>query len=190
MRNLGVFAQTIIAATLTTDATRVSLSLEIPAGSTGYRLQIAAGTATAVFVSKPQVELGSTATEYQPITTNTQFAADNWANNLQAIQPTTSNKPMLRQTPTSKRYWLEALDAARSLNVTFATAPGTMYVGRVTPEGIEWATENWSATTKSLVGTGTYNAGIIARNREFTANEKALVERYFGRQLPLTGEWP
>jgi hypothetical protein len=63
-----------------------------------------------------------------------------------------------------------------------------MYVGRVTPEGIEWATEDWSATTKNLIARGAYNAGIIARSREFTANEKALVERYFARQLPTLGQ--
>ena len=115
------------------------------------------------------------------------YMADVSGKGKHAIQSTGANKPTLRQTSTTGRYWLEAETATKALNVTFASAPGTMYVGRVTPEGIEWATEDWSTTTKSLVAMGTYNAGIIARSREFTANEKALVERYFSRQLPTLG---
>jgi hypothetical protein len=95
-----------------------------------------------------------------------------------ASQATTGNKPTLRTTPTTGRHWLEAIDSARVLNITFGVAPGTMYVGRVTAEGMEWLTETWG-TTVNILRQDRYNAGIVARSRDWTASEKELVEAYF-----------
>ena len=95
-----------------------------------------------------------------------------------ATQGTTANCPTLRETPTSKRRWLEANDATDALNLTFATAPGTMYVGRATAEGFEWSTETWG-TTVNTMRQGRFNAGMVARSRDWTASEKVLVEAYF-----------
>jgi hypothetical protein len=117
------------------------------------------------------------------------YLADFSGKGNNAIQATTANKPTLRITPLTGRYWLESIDASRALNLTFATAPGNMHVGRVTPEGVVWSTENWSATTRNLLGgTGSYSAGVIARKTPFTAREMALVNAYFARQLPILGQ--
>lgn len=98
-----------------------------------------------------------------------------------AIWPTTAQKPTLRQTDLTKRYWLEAIDANRALNITFATAPGTMCVGRVTPEGMKWRTEVWG-TSVNILEVDALNSGLIARSRPFVAAERALAEAYFARQ--------
>lgn len=105
-----------------------------------------------------------------------------------AFQSTTANMPTLRVTPETGRYWLESIDTARSLNLTTPEPYGTMYVGRVTPEGMVWSTENWSTTTVNVLGgAGSYSAGYVARGREFTAAEKALIAAYFARQMPNVG---
>lgn len=101
-----------------------------------------------------------------------------------ASQGTTALCPILRQTPTTQRRWLEAPDADDALNLTFASAPGTMYVGRLTAEGVEWVTETWGKTVNT-VRQNRYNSALIARSREFTANEKALVEQYWARYMTV-----
>ena len=101
-----------------------------------------------------------------------------------ALQATGANKPTLRTTPQTGRYWLEAIDSARALNITFGVAPGTMYVGRVTSEGMEWLTESWSTTTINILRTNRYNAGLVARSRDWSPAEKALISAYFSRQMP------
>lgn len=105
-----------------------------------------------------------------------------------AFQSTTANMPTLRVTPETGRYWLESIDTARSLNLTTPEPYGTMYVGRVTPEGMVWATENWSTTTVNVLGgAGSYSAGYVARGRAWSDAEKALIEAYFARQMPGLG---
>ncbi len=100
-----------------------------------------------------------------------------------AFQGTTPNCPILRRTSVTGRYWLEA-DSDDALNLVFPSAPGTMYVGRATAEGFEWTTETWGTTVNTL-RQGRYNAGVVARSRDWTAPEKALIEAYFARQLPM-----
>jgi lysophospholipase L1-like esterase len=99
-----------------------------------------------------------------------------------AAQGTTANCPTLSQTPVTGRYWLEA-DSTDALNLVFPSAPGTMYVGRVTAEGVEWRTEVWGASV-NIVEVDAFNAGMVARSRYWSAAEKALVEAYFARQAP------
>lgn len=103
-----------------------------------------------------------------------------------ATQATTALCPTLRQTSSSNRRWLEAVDSDDALNIVFASAPGTMYVGRFTSEGVEWTTESWG-TTVNTIRRWRYNGGLIARNRNWTAAEKALIESYRARYLPTLG---
>jgi hypothetical protein len=103
-----------------------------------------------------------------------------------ASQGTTALCPIARRTPQTNRLWLEAPDADDALNMTFAAAPGTMYVGCGTAEGVEWSTETWG-TTVNTVRHGRFNSWLIARSREFTASEKALIESYYRRVLPQLG---
>ena len=105
---------------------------------------------------------------------------------LDAFQATTALCPTLRQTSSSNRRWLEAVDSDDALNIVFASAPGTMYVGRFTSEGVEWTTESWG-TTVNTIRQARYNGGLIARNRDWTAAEKALIESYRARYLPTLG---
>ena len=105
---------------------------------------------------------------------------------LDAFQATTALCPTLRQTSSSNRRWLEAVDSDDALNLTFGVAPGTMYVGWFTPEGVEWTTESWG-TTVNTVRQNRYNGGLIARNRAWTVAEKALIESYRARYLPTLG---
>jgi hypothetical protein len=103
-----------------------------------------------------------------------------------ASQGTTALCPVLRETPITGRRWLETPDATDALNMTFASAPGTMYVARLTAEGVERLTETWG-TTVNTVRQGRYDGGLIARSRDWSANEWALIERYFGRYAPGLG---
>jgi hypothetical protein len=106
-----------------------------------------------------------------------------------ASQATTSLCPILRETPVTKRRWLEAPDADDALNLTFAIAPGECDVGVLNGDGSFTWTRPTLGTTVNVLTRFALNAFWIMRQRAFDAPERALIERYARRHAPLPGEW-
>jgi hypothetical protein len=122
--------------------------------------------------------------------TNGQWAEfDNFSvrelNGSHAIQATTANKPTLRRTA-SGRHWLQA-DSNDVMNITFASAPGVVELGRLNQSGAMVWTTPTLGTTWNMIAEG-FNGLTLMRKTPFTDREKALISHYAARQAPLPGE--
>lgn len=142
-----------------------------------------------IYLANAQFEIGPVATEYQPITTNAEFAAANWANNIQAIQATTANKPYLRKTPQTNRYWLDGNATVCNLTATWGSSLGSnCTIARLDPElGVQWSEAQTIGTTFNLITPYAYHGPMLIINRALTAAEKAVVGRVMNRFMPQLG---
>ena len=104
-----------------------------------------------------------------------------------AIQWTTANKPILRKTPTTGVYWLDANTSTSALNVALGNLGSACTVARSGAEGVTF-TENVSITsTYNIAPAFSFNSDVAIFNRALTETEKALITRYMARAVPLLG---
>lgn len=128
-----------------------------------------------------QLDIGSVATDYQM--TGALVGRGN-----HALQSTTANKPYLRRTPTSGKYWYDSNTSTGALNATFASALGSACtIATVTPEGVTIAENQTVGTTYNIAPPYGYNSDVLIINRALTAAEKALVTRVMQRSVPTLG---
>ena len=105
-----------------------------------------------------------------------------------AIQATTANKPYLRLTPTTGKFWYDSNTATGALNVTFASALGSACtIATVTPEGVSILENQTVGTTYNICPPYGYNSDVLIINRALTVAEKALVKRVMQRSVPGLG---
>lgn len=106
-----------------------------------------------------------------------------------ATQSTTGNKPYLRQTPTTKRYWLDGNAATANLTATFPSSLGSSCtIATLDPEfGVIWKEAQTISTTYNLITPYAYHGPQFIINRALTASEKAIVARVMLRQMPGLG---
>ena len=105
-----------------------------------------------------------------------------------AIQAATANKPYLRATPTTGKYWCDSNTATGAMNVTFASALGSSCtIATVTPEGVSILENQTVGTTYNICPPYGYNSDVLIINRALTAAEKALVTRVMTRNVPVLG---
>jgi len=105
-----------------------------------------------------------------------------------AIQATTANKPYLRRTPVSNKYWLDSNTSTGALTATFASALGSACtIATVGAEGVTIAENQTVSTTYNLTPPYGYNGDVLIINRALTAVEKALVTRVLRRNVPTLG---
>ena len=107
---------------------------------------------------------------------------------VHAFQGTPEERCTLRELPDG-RYWLQAA-AGQSLNITLAAAPGVVHVGRASDAGMTWGWEDWSTVTRTVVVEGACNRGVVARNREWAASERALIAAYYALPKSTLGLRP
>ena len=106
---------------------------------------------------------------------------------LVAYQAATANKPILRQTPTTGVYWLDANTSTSALNVALGNLGSACTVARSGAEGVTF-TENVSITsTYNIAPAFSFNSDVAIFNRALTETEKALITRYMARAVPLLG---
>lgn len=115
-----------------------------------------------------------------------------WANNVpgkpSAIQATTANKPYLRRTPASQKYWLDPNIATGALTATFASSLGSSCtIATVGPDGVLIKENQTITTTYNIAPAWAYASDILIINRALTVAEKALVTRHFNRNKPAYG---
>lgn len=105
------------------------------------------------------------------------------------IQQTTANKPYLRLTPTTGRYWLDGNTATANLTATFPSSLGSSCtIARLDPElGVVWQENQTIGITFNLITPYSYGGPILVINRALTAAEKAIVERVMMREMPALG---
>lgn len=105
-----------------------------------------------------------------------------------AIQSTTGNKPYLRRTPTSQKYWLDSNTATGALTATFASSLGSACtIATVGAEGVTLLENQTVGTTYNLCPPYGYNGDVLIINRALTATEKALLTAYMQRNVPTLG---
>ena len=105
-----------------------------------------------------------------------------------AIQATTGNKPYLRQTPVSNKFWLDSNTSTGALTATFSGSLGSACtIATVGAEGVTIAENQTVDTTYNLTPPFSYNGDVLIINRALTAAEKALVTRVMGRNVPGLG---
>lgn len=105
-----------------------------------------------------------------------------------AIQATTANKPYLRKTPVSNKFWLDSNTATGALTATFASSLGSACtIATVGAEGVTIADNQTVGTTYNLCPPYGYNGDVLIINRALTAVEKSLVTRVMGRNVPTMG---
>lgn len=103
-----------------------------------------------------------------------------------AIQATTGNKPYLRKTPVSNKFWLDSNTATGALTATFASSLGSACtIATVGAEGVTIADNQTVGTTYNLCPPYGYNGDVLIINRALTAVEKALVKRVMVRNVPV-----
>lgn len=115
-----------------------------------------------------------------------------WANNApgksSAIQATTANKPYLRITPASRKYWLDPNTENGALTATFDSALGSACtIVTVGPDGVLIQENQTITTTHNIAPAYAYASDILIINRALTAVEKALVTRVLSRNVPTLG---
>ncbi len=105
-----------------------------------------------------------------------------------AIQATTANKPYLRQTPVSGKYWYDSNTGTGALTATFSSSLGSACtIATVTPDGVTIAENQTVGTTYNICQPYNYNSDVLIINRALTAAEKALVTRVMQRSVPTLG---
>jgi len=140
--------------------------------------------ASGMYIWGAQLEVGASATPYQKIITG---AADCLPGN-HAIQATTANKPYLRLTPTTNKYWYDSNTATGALTATFSGALGSACtVATVTPEGVSILESQTVGATYNICPAYGYNADVLIIDRALTVAEKALVTRVMQRSVPSLG---
>ena len=116
-----------------------------------------------------------------------------WANQISggpaAVQATTANKPFLRKTPQTNRYWLDGNTSTANLTATFPSSLGSnCTIARLDPElGVQWSESQTIGTTFNLITPYAYHGPMLIINRALTAAEKAVVARVMGRFMPSLG---
>lgn len=115
-----------------------------------------------------------------------------WANNVaglpNAVQATTANKPYLRRTPASQKYWLDSNTATGALTATFASALGSACtIATVGPDGVLIKENQTVSTTYNIAPAYSYTSDVLIINRVLTVTEKVLVTRSFLRKKPAYG---
>ena len=105
-----------------------------------------------------------------------------------ATQSTTANKPYLRKTPVSNKFWLDSNTATGALTATFASSLGSACtIATVGAEGVTIAENQTVGTTYNLCPPYGYNGDVLIINRALTSAEKALVNRVMQRNVPTLG---
>jgi len=111
--------------------------------------------------------------------------ANNVPGKPNALQATTANKPYLRRTPVSNKFWLDSNTSTGALTATFASALGSACtIATVGAEGVTIADNQTVGTTYNLCPNSRSSGDILIINRALTAIEKALVTRVFLRNRP------
>lgn len=118
--------------------------------------------------------------------------AGKWSNAIttltSAVQATTANKPYLRRTPTSQKYWLDSNTATGALTATFASSLGSSCtIAMVGADGVTIADNQTVGTTYNLCPPYGYNGDVLIINRALTTTEKALLTTYMQRNVPTLG---
>lgn len=116
-----------------------------------------------------------------------------WTNQISggpsAVQATTANKPYLRKTPQTNRYWLDGNTSTANLTVSFPSSLGSSCtIARLDPElGVQWSESQTIGTTYNLITPYAYHGPMLIINRALTAQEKAIVARAMNRFMPQLG---
>jgi hypothetical protein len=130
-----------------------------------------------------QLELGGEATPYQKIVTGT---GDVFAPGNHAYQQTTANKPYLRRTPVSGKYWLDGNTSTAAMTATFPSSLGSACtVARANADGVTITPAQTITTTYNLTPPFGYNSAVMIINRPLTASETAVVSRYLRGWTPI-----
>lgn len=130
-----------------------------------------------------QLEVGSSATPYQKIVTGT---GDAFVPGNHAYQQTTANKPYLRRTPVSGKYWLDGNTATAAMTATFPSSLGSACtVARANADGVTIIPNQTITTTYNLTPPYAYNSAVMVINRALTASETAVVSRYLRGWTPI-----
>lgn len=106
-----------------------------------------------------------------------------------ATQSTTANKPILRQTPVTQKYWLDA-DSTDALNITLAVQLTNAAIFRVTAEGVTVARTQTVGTTYNIITPYAYNGPVAIFDESSTAlttNQVAQITRFMQAGVPTLG---
>ena len=98
-----------------------------------------------------------------------------------AVQSTTANKPYLRQTPVSGKYYLDGNTATAALTATLGNLGSACTVVLSGPDGPVFKEGVTISATYNLATPFNWNGEIAIWNRALTIAEKALVTRYMKR---------
>lgn len=105
-----------------------------------------------------------------------------------AVQATTANKPYLRRTPTTNKYWYDSNTETGALTATFSGALGSACtIATVTPDGVSILESQTVGSTYNIAPPYGYNSDVLIIDRVLTAAEKALVTRVMQRSVPTLG---
>jgi hypothetical protein len=103
-------------------------------------------------------------------------------------QQTTANKPYLRRTPTTGKYWYDSNTTTGALTAAFPSSLGSSCtIASVTPEGVSILENQTVGSTYNICPPFGYNGDVLIINRALTAAEKALVTRVMQRNVPTLG---
>jgi hypothetical protein len=102
-----------------------------------------------------------------------------------AVQATTANKPYLRRTPTTGKYWYDSNTETGALTATFSGALGSACtIATVTPEGVSILENQTVGSTYNITPPYGYNGPVLVIDRALTPPEIAMVTRVMARDVP------
>ncbi len=111
-----------------------------------------------------------------------------WGDVVIGLQATTANKPYLRRTPVSGKYWLDGNTATAAMTATFPSSLGSACtVARANADGVTITPAQTITTTYNLTPPYGYNSAVMIINRALTASETAVVSRYLRNWVPVLG---
>jgi len=111
-----------------------------------------------------------------------------WGDVVTALQATTANKPYLRKTSISGKYWLDGNTATAAMMATFPSSLGSACtVARANADGVTITPAQTITTTYNLTPPYGYNSAVMIINRALTASETAVVSRYLRNWVPVLG---
>jgi hypothetical protein len=140
------------------------------------------GNGRTVYTAGFQLEVGAL-TDYQAVTNYSDIMPGN-----HAVQATTGNKPIVRRTPQTGKYWLDGNTSTAAMTVTFPSSLGSACtIARVTPEGVTFTEGQTITSTYNLTPPYGYNSDVLIINRALTPAEKALVTKVLSRNVPMLG---
>lgn len=105
-----------------------------------------------------------------------------------ALQATLANKPTLRRTPVSGKYWLDSnnINATGAMTATFPSSLGSACtIARANADGVTITPNQTITTTYNLTPPYGYNSAVMIINRALTASETAVVSRYLRGWTPI-----